>query len=136
MKIIVIIRKYKSIILYGFFGVLTTIINIVAYYLCFQLLKIANVPSTIIAWILAVLFAFFTNKVWVFESKSFDKKTLKQELIAFLASRTSTGLLDVAVMYYSVDVMRWNSMLWKAISNLLVIILNYILSKLVVFKKR
>ena len=73
-KIKELLKKYKFIILYGIFGVLTTIINIVTYALCYDMFNISNVVSNIIAWVLSVLFAFITNKIWVFESKCFDFK--------------------------------------------------------------
>lgn len=129
------IQKHKSIIAYMFFGVLTTLINWGSYYLCYIIIHIPNVPSTIIAWILAVAFAFITNKIWVFDSKSFDGKTLIHEIWTFTAARLATGFLDVGIMFLTVDIMGWNSTVWKLISNILVIILNYILSKLIIFKK-
>lgn len=100
------------------------------------LIGIPNVPSTIIAWVLAVAFAFITNKLWVFESRSFDGMTLKHEIPTFLGARIGTGLLDVGIMYLAVDVMNWNSTVWKLISNVIVIILNYIASKLVIFRMK
>ncbi len=127
--------KYKSLISYAFFGVCTTLINWGVYYLCYNIIHIANVPSTIIAWFLAVVFAFITNKIWVFDSKSFDSKTLLHEIWTFTASRIATGVLDVVIMYVAVDVLTMNSTVWKLISNIIVIILNYILSKLIIFKK-
>ncbi len=127
--------KYKSIIAYLFFGVLTTLINWGSYFLCYNILKIPNVPSTIIAWILAVIFAFITNKIWVFNSKSFAGKVLLRELWTFIAARLVTGILDVVIMYFAVDVFAMNSTVWKLISNIIVIILNYIFSKLIIFKK-
>ena len=128
--------KYKGLIMYAVFGVLTTLINIAVYYLSYNILHIPNVPSTVIAWVLAVLFAFVTNKKWVFDSKSFDKKTLQREIPAFFLARILTGVLDVVIMYLAVDVFKMNSTLWKIISNILVIILNYVASKLFVFVKK
>ena len=81
--------RYISFILYVVFGVLTTLVNILSYYLCFNIITISNVLSTIIAWIFAVVFAFITNKFWVFESKSFDSKTLKYEIPAFFWCKDS-----------------------------------------------
>jgi putative flippase GtrA len=133
-KIRGLLNKYRSFILYAAFGVLTTIVNMVVYYLCFNIMGIPNVPSTIIAWVMAVSFAFITNKLWVFDSKSFSAKTLKHEIPTFFGARIATGLLDVGIMYLAVDVLNWNSTLWKLISNILVIILNYIASKLIIFK--
>ncbi len=128
--------KYRDKILYLFFGGCTTLLNMVVYYLCFNIAGIANVPATIIAWLLAVIFAFITNKLWVFESKSWAKDVVLHEAWSFFAARAATGLLDVGVMYLAVDVMHWNSILWKLISNIIVIILNYIASKLFIFRKK
>ena len=135
-KIIDILKKYNSLILYAVFGVGTTAINIVAYYLLFNVLEIKNVPSNIIAWIISVLFAFITNKLFVFKSKSLALKTVFKESASFFACRLLTGVLDVAIMYFAVDVFFQNSTLWKSISNIIVIILNYIVSKVFVFNKK
>lgn len=129
-------EKYKSLVLYAVFGVLTTLVNMGAYWLCFNAIGMPNVPATVIAWLLAVCFAFITNKLWVFDSKSFDKKTLRHEIPTFFGARIATGLLDVLIMYVAVDVLKWDSMVWKLISNVIVIVLNYIASKLVIFKKK
>ena len=127
--------KYRSLITYGVFGVLTTIVNIVTYNLCYYKFTISNTVSNIIAWIFAVTFAYLTNKVWVFESKSWSWKNLKREIMAFVSCRLTTGILDIIIMYACVDIMQWHAMVMKIISNVLVIILNYIFSKLVIFKK-
>lgn len=134
-KIKELLFKYKSFIMYAIFGVCTTLLNWASYYLFYNIAGIPNVPSTIIAWVLAVAFAFITNKLWVFESRSFEKKILLHEIWTFTAARLATGILDVGIMYLTVDVLGWNSTLWKLLSNIVVIILNYVLSKLVVFKK-
>lgn len=128
--------KYKSFISYAFFGVCTTLINMGAYHLLYNVAKIPNVPSTIIAWFLAVVFAFITNKLFVFDSKSFKMKVLLYELVSFFLSRVLTGVLDVVIMYVAVDVLVLNEMLFKFISNVIVIIINYILSRLVIFRKK
>lgn len=127
--------KYRSLISYAFFGVCTTLINWVSYILFYDVLHVENVPSTIIAWGFAVAFAFITNKIWVFNSKSFSAKTLLYETFTFIAARIATGLLDVLIMYISVDVLMWNAAIWKLISNVIVIVLNYFFSKLMIFKK-
>ena len=134
--IIDLLKKYKSIILYVIFGILTTVINVVAYYVSYNLLHIINITSTIIAWFLAVVFAFVVNKQWVFESPSWRKDVFWQEIRDFFACRILTGLLDVGIMYVAVDLMSWNSEAWKLASNLLIIILNYVASKLIIFKKK
>lgn len=127
--------RYHSIILYGFFGVLTTMINITFYYVFYTVIGIPNVSSTTLAWLLSVLFAFITNKLWVFESKSFDRKTVIREMISFFACRGATGVLDVIIMFVAVDVVGQNALLWKIVSNAIVIVLNFVASKLFIFKE-
>ncbi len=129
------IKKYKSIISYLFFGVCTTLVNIVVYYLCAHSVGMTTVISTVIAWIASVLFAFITNKLYVFESKSFEKKLLLREGISFFGCRLATGILDLVIMYISVDLLDMQDLFMKILSNVLVIVLNYICSKLVIFKK-
>lgn len=135
-KIIDILKKYNSLFTYALFGVCTTIINILAFYLFYNFLEIENVPSNIIAWVLAVLFAFITNKLFVFKSKSMVFKTLIKESISFFTCRFLTGVLDILIMYFAVDVFFQNSTMWKIVSNIIVIVLNYIVSKLFVFNKK
>lgn len=134
-KIKKLLKKYKFIILYGIFGVLTTIINIVTYALCYDVFNISNVVSNIIAWVLSVLFAFITNKIWVFESKCFDFKIFIKELWNFIVCRLATGALDLGIMYVGVDLLKGPALILKIASNIIVIILNYVMSKLFVFKK-
>lgn len=130
------LKKYKSFVMYAIFGVLTTLINLASYYVLYNVLNWGNMPSTALAWLLAVVFAFATNKKWVFDSQSMEWKVLLYELASFFACRIATGVFDMAVMYVAVDVMAWNEMLWKLLSNVIVIILNYVASKLVIFKKK
>jgi len=134
-KIKGLIVKYQDMILYVFFGALATLVNTVSYYLCYNVFGISNVPSVIIAWLLAVVFAFFTNKLWVFKSKSFAPEVLRHEIPTFFGARLLTGLLDLGIMYLAVDVLHGNGTVWKLISNVIVIILNYAASKLVIFRK-
>lgn len=127
--------RYRGLILYGIFGVLTTAVNMVVYYLCFDVLRIPNLISTAIAWLISVLFAFITNKLWVFESKSFAKTVFFRELVSFFSCRIATGVLDMTIMYVAVDRLAQNEILWKLLSNIIVIVLNYAASKLLIFKK-
>ncbi len=130
------LTKYRALILYAVFGLLTTLINTAVYALCYHDLGIPNVASTIIAWVLAVIFAYITNKLWVFDSKRFDRATLAHEIPTFFGARAATGVLDVAIMYLAVDVCHGPSTVWKLLSNVVVIILNYVASKLVIFKQK
>ncbi|MFM1514714.1 GtrA family protein [Helcococcus ovis] len=134
--LIKIYQKYKEIILYIFFGGITTFINIVSYYLFYNILNVSNVISNIIAWFLSVIFAFVTNKIWVFNSKSWEIKITIKELVSFISVRLLTGVFDTVVMYLGVDVFKFNSLIMKIVSNLIVLISNYIGSKLFIFKKK
>ena len=125
-----------SFIAYAIFGILTTVVNIVSYQVSYSILALPNVPSTILAWTLAVIFAFITNKLWVFDSPSFDQRTLRHEISTFLGARVSTGILDVLIMYVAVDIMAWPSLFWKCVSNIIVIVLNYVASKLIIFTNK
>ena len=129
-------KNYKQGILYLFFGALTTAVNIISYYASYNIFKISNVTSTILAWALAVLFAFVTNRIFVFESKAKGFKEIIRELLAFFTCRLLTGAMDVLIMWISVDIMNWNSMLWKIISNVLVVVLNFLASKLFKIKNK
>ena len=128
-------NKYKEILMYLIFGVLTTVVNIVSYFLLARILHIVTVVSTVIALILSILFAYITNKIFVFESKTNTAKELLKEIISFFGCRAFTGILDVAFMYITVEVFNLNDMIMKIISNIVVIIVNYIFSKLIIFKK-
>ena len=129
------ISKHKSFIAYGVFGVFTTIVNIVTYNVCYSRLGFSNTLSNIAAWVLAVTFAYHTNKAWVFDSKSWKWEVLRREIPAFIGCRLATGILDIIIMYICVDVLKWPALLMKIVSNVLVIILNYAFSKLVIFRK-
>lgn len=128
--------KYKKQILYLVFGGLTTLVNTVSYYLFFNVIHINNAPSTALAWLISVVFAYITNRVWVFESKTSAKKDVLFELTAFFACRIVTGMADIAIMVLAVDILHRNSLLWKVISNVLIVIANYMASKLVIFNKK
>lgn len=130
------LKRYKSFIAYAFFGVCTTLVNLLCYRLFYFVLGVPNVPSTLVAWLLAVLFAYVTNKLWVFDSKSWAVAVVIPELIKFFVCRIATGVLDVGIMWFAVDKMQWDAMIWKLISNIIVIVLNYVASKFVIFVKK
>ena len=130
------LEKYRDMIAYLIFGVLTTVINIVVYWAAAHLLHIPTVPSTVIAWIAVVLGAYLTNRKWVFHSEASGKKEILQEVLRFFAARLATGIFDWVFMYVTVDRMGWNDVAMKVIANVVVIISNYVLSKLVVFRKK
>lgn len=128
--------KYKELINYGIFGVLTTVINYVSYIIFTRVFNLEIFTSNLLAWILSVMFAFITNKIIVFESKEFTLKTLVKEGIAFTVARILSLLLDMLILYIMVDIMGISDLIVKIISNIIVIIVNYILSKFLIFKKK
>lgn len=135
-KALLLLRKYKGFLSYGVFGVLTTVVNAVVYHIAFNVINMPNVPATMVAWVAAVAFAFITNKLWVFDSRSFDAGTLKHEIPTFFGARIATGLLDILIMYVAVDLLKQNALLWKLISNILVIVINYFASRIIIFNKK
>lgn len=128
-------NKYKEMILYLFFGGCTTLVNIIAYYICSKI-GIGTAVSTVIAWVLSVLFAYITNRKYVFESKAIGFLTIIKETANFFFCRLATGLLDLAIMVVFVDLLHFNGMTIKILSNIIVIILNYVASKLLIFRKK
>ena len=125
--------KYKEAILYLVFGVLTTLINIVTYAVCSHLFHMDTIISNGIAWVFGVAFAYVTNKIFVFESKTDTFKALIKECVSFVGCRLATGAMDMAIMYITVDVLKWPDIVMKVIANVLVIVLNFVFSKLFIF---
>ena len=128
------IIKNKEIIKYLIFGILTTLVNI----LCFYILDKLNIDIYInntISWIVSVIFAFITNKLYVFESKSLDIKTIFKEGTSFLGARIFSYFVDMGTIYLLFDGLRTNKLISKIVSNIIVIIINYIFSKFI-FKKK
>ena len=127
-------NKYREYILYIIFGGLTTVVNFAVYYALniFVWYIIAN----IIAWAVSVVFAFVTNKIFVFESKNTsDKKTLT-EFIEFTLFRVLSGVMETALLYVFVDLLSQSENIFKIIISVLVVVLNYIFSKFIIFSKK
>ena len=127
--------KYYDIISYLFFGVLTTVVNYIVYLPCYNLLGIPAAVSNVIAWVGAVAFAYLTNKPFVFKSHDWSAATVIPELTRFVGCRIGSGLLETAIIFVTVDLLIWNGNVMKLITSVLVVILNYVGSKLLVFKK-
>lgn len=131
-------KKYEEIINYIIVGGLTTVVSLGSYYLCVLtifdpdnalLLQAAN----IISWVLSVTFAFFANRKVVFKSKS---KNIMGEAMKFYGARVLTLLIDMGVMFLAVSVLHFNDKIMKIVSNVIILILNYIISKFFVFVKK
>ena len=135
-KIRDLIKKYWDILSYLFFGVLTTVVNYVVYLPCYNCLGFSAVVSNGIAWVVAVAFAYLTNKPFVFRSHDWSAKTVIPELSKFVGCRIGSGLAESLILLVAVDILGWNGNIWKLLTNVLVVILNYIGSKLLVFTKK
>ena len=130
-------NKHKEKILYLIFGGLTTLLSLITYYLLTINLLNPSIAielqlANIISWLIGFLFAFFTNRKYVFNSNS--KHKIK-EFIKFFLSRITTLLLDMIIMYIFVTLLGFNNLIIKIISQIIVIVSNYLFSKLIVFKK-
>ena len=131
--------KYKELINYAVFGVLTTLVNYIAFWFFSSVVVLSStstVPANIVAWIVSCTFAFITNRLWVFDSQEKSKKGIIREAVSFYISRLATLGVETLIMFVFADVLGFNKYIVKLVANVIVIILNYILSKLVVFRKK
>lgn len=127
--------KYKEIILYLVFGGLTTLVNIVGYILLSRWLRMDTMPANGIALALSILFAYVTNKIFVFESRTDSLSAVVREFCSFIACRLVTMAVDMLIMYVTVDIFGWFDVAMKLLANIIVIALNFVFSKLIIFKK-
>lgn len=145
-------NKYREIISYLFFGVLTTAVNYAVLGIFLRVFGVSGenkndllvVVANTIAWVAAVTFAFITNKLLVFRSKSKEKKTIARELTSFVAARLATYGVETGILYLGLRIHEWADMrldydVWtwaiKVFTSIIVIVLNYVFSKFIIFKK-
>lgn len=126
----------KEVVLYIIFGVLTTIINIVVYVICSELFMLGTAVPNIIAWILSVLFAYLTNKKFVFESRTNGFIPVIKECVSFFAGRIATLIIETGFLLITVNLLSWPNLIMKTLITIIVVVLNYVISKLMIFKKR
>ena len=136
MKLKEMMEKYKDIVPYAIFGILTTIINIVVYLFFAHILKKEVMLCTLAAWFLSVLFAYVTNRKWVFHSGVLTFSNIIREAVAFFICRLATGIADILIMFIFVNIFHFNDLFIKIISNIAVIILNYVASKWIIFNHK
>lgn len=141
-KIIELYKKYEEVINYLVMGVLATVVNLaVKYLLLFTVLDASNATqlqiAVVISWIAACLFAYVTNRIVVFKSKS---KNILKEFISFVLARVFTLILEMLIMFIFVTYLKLNSdiwvIIWSLVAQVVVIVVNYVLSKLIIFKKK
>lgn len=135
-KIKALIRRHYDILAYLFFGGLTTVVNYIVYLPCYNRLGLSASVSNVIAWVVAVAFAYLTNKPFVFKSHDWSWGIVGPELLKFVGCRVGSGLLETAFIFITVDCLSWNGNWMKLITSILVVILNYVGSKLLVFRKK
>ena len=129
------IEKHCDILVYLVFGVLTTVVNYLVYLPCYNLLHLSAAVSNVLAWAVAVAFAYVTNKPFVFHSHDWSAKTVFSELGKFVGSRIASGGIETLIIFVTVDCLLWNGNAMKLLTSVLVVILNYVASKLLVFRK-
>ena len=105
------------------------------YLPCYNILHLSATLSNIVAWVVAVAFAYLTNKPFVFRSHDWSVKTVIPELAKFVGCRVGSGAIETVILFIAVDLLGWNGNLWKLLTSVIVVILNYIGSKLLVFRK-
>lgn len=135
-KIKELIVKYREVITYLIFGVLTTLVNYIAYLIFAKAINIDYLVSTVISQIIAMTFAYITNKIFVFKTKNLTSKQLIKEIVSFFSVRVLSLFLDMLLMYIFVDLLHLDDTIMKLVSNVIIVIVNYICSKLFIFKKK
>lgn len=142
-------NKYKEILLYIFFGLVTTLVNLAVFKLCNLLFgEQWYLLSNVVAWVAAVAAAYVTNKLWVFKSKSWAPRVLAREIPSFVGARVFSLLVEEAGLWITVDLLGWGTwsvtllgftvggkMICKILLAVIVVLMNYVFSKLVIFKK-
>ena len=128
-------EQYKDILIYLIFGLLTTLVNYLVYLPCYNFWGLSASVSNVIAWAVAVAFAYLTNKPFVFRSHDWSRAAVIPELMKFVGSRVFSGFLETGIIFLTVDILALNGNVMKLLTSVLVVILNYVSSKLLVFKK-
>lgn len=134
-KCLKIYKKYEEIINYLIMGVLTTLVSIVSYFVFAKIIGINYLVSNIISWIISVAFAYITNKIFVFKNNVKEKKQVFIQIYQFVKFRLLSLVIDILLMYLFVEIIKMDDMIAKVINQVIVIFLNYVFSKLFVFKK-
>lgn len=130
------LQKNRDVLSYLFFGVLTTVVNYAVYLPVYNLLHLSAAVSNMLSWVVAVAFAYLTNKPFVFQSHDWSCKTVVPELTKFVSCRIASGAMETGILFLTVDLLHWNGNVWKLVTQVLVVVLNYVASKLLVFRKK
>ena len=127
--------KFRWLILYGLFGIGTLVTNTYSYAFCTRYFNMPTVHSNVVAWFLALVFAYITNRTWVFESNKSGFREVLKEIVSFTSCRVMTGIVDVFLMVVLVDGLHMYDMKAKLITNFVVIVINLLACKKIIFKE-
>ena len=127
-------RKYKEVLLYLLFGGLTTVVSVVTFALFYRLMGIHELVANVLSWILAVLFAYVTNRTWVFASRADTRAGIVREILAFFGGRLATLLVEEGIIAVFASWLALPAVPVKLAAQVVVIVLNYVISKLFVFR--
>lgn len=129
------INAHRDIFVYLFFGICTTTVNYIVFFPLYNCLGVSVVASNIAAWIIAVIFAYITNKIFVFHSSDWSPKTMLPEFGKFIACRIGSVAVETAIIYVATQWLTWNGNITKILTGIIVIILNFFGSRFLVFHK-
>lgn len=130
------LRRHRELLSYVFWGIMTTAVNYASYLLLTRLLRVHYLAADVTAWVVSVLFAYFVNKLFVFRSRDWAWRVALRELWQMAASRLFSGALELGILWLFVDRLALNDGAVKLAANVVVVVVNYVLSKWVVFRKR
>lgn len=129
-------KKHEEGINYLIFGFLAFVLNYVLYWVFESLMNLHYMAATALSWVLTVVFAYWTNRTFVFKSQNRELQSVGKEFISFIGARVATEVLELVLMYVMVDCMHGNEYVAKLIGQTLVILTNYVLSKIWIFKDK
>lgn len=135
-KILDILSKNREIINYLVFGVLTTIVNFMVYFFAKEVVDIYYLYANVIAWFISVLFAYVTNRAFVFEKVNFGFYPILREVVLFFVARLLSGAIETVLLFLMVELIRMGSDVSKVLVAVVVVVLNYVFSKLIIFKEK
>lgn len=135
-RIVTLLHRHRELVSYVFWGVMTTIVNYVVYFLLTEGLQVYYLTGNVIAWAISVLFAYFVNKLYVFQSRDWAWRVALRELWQMVASRLFSLGLEMGILWLFVDVLLFPHGAVKLISNVVVVVVNYVLSKFIIFRKK
>ena len=128
-------KKHEEGINYLIFGFLAFVLNYILYFLFADAMQMHSMAATVLSWVLTVVFAYWTNRTFVFKSQNKDTGSVVKEFVSFIGARIATEVLELVLMYVMVDLLSINDKISKLVCQALVILANYVLSKIWIFKK-